>query len=492
MTFMCVHQALPKESELGGFENSNDVGHVARPGACQFRSESQEYVLEGSGTNMWFNRDEFHFAWKRLKGDFILRARMQFVGEGVEPHRKMGWIIRNTLEPNSAHINACVHGDGLTSLQFRRIKDGQTKEIKSKAAAPDIVQVERRADTYIMSTAKFGEPFVTEHITGFQLEDEVYAGLYVCSHNPNVSEKAVFRNVRITLPAPEDFRPYQDYTGSRLEIMDIEDGHRQVVYENPCSIQAPNWTPDGKSLIYNSQGLLYNFDLAAKIPAVIKTDFANRNNNDHVISFDGKSIGICHHSNEDDGQSIIYTMPIGGGTPKRVTQKGPSYLHGWSPDDKALVYTGQRNGQYDIYKISRSGGEEIQLTNTKGLDDGSEYSPDGRYIYFNSNRTGTMQIWRMKPDGNEPEQITFDAYNDWFPHISPDGRWLVFLSYAKEIDSADHPFYKQVYLRLMPTTEGKPKVVGYIYGGQGTINVPSWSPDSKRIAFVSNTRLLQN
>ncbi|MHC4301669.1 MAG: biopolymer transporter TolR, partial [Planctomycetota bacterium] len=180
--------------------------------------------------------------------------------------------------------------------------------------------------------------------------------------------------------------------------------------------------------------------------------------------------------------------PIGGGEPRRVTEHGPSYLHGWSPDGNFLTYTAQRNDQYDIYKIHRSGGQEIRLTNTQGLDDGSEYTPDGKHIYFNSNRTGTMQIWRMKPDGTEPGQITFDEYHDWFPHVSPDGRWIVFLSFDKGIDSADHPFYKHVYLRLMPAGGGEPKAVGYVYGGQGTINVPSWSPDSKRIAFVSNTR----
>jgi len=486
ITFMCTHQALSGDSRLGAFDN-NDVGDVARPGACRYDPGRQEYIVEGSGTNMWFNQDEFHCVWKRLRGDFILRARMRFVGEGVDPHRKMGWIVRKSLDPNSAHVNACVHGDGLTSLQFRRTKDGLTDEMKSKAKAPDVIQLERRGDTYMMSTAKFGEPFIVEQINDLQLEDDVYVGLYVCSHNPNVTEKAVFRNVRIIIPAPENFRPYRDYIGSRLEIMEIGDGHRTVVYEDPDSIQAPNWTLDGKSLIYNSKGLLYNFNLITKMPTMLDTDFANRNNNDHLISFDGKTLGISHHSNEDDGQSIIYTIPIAGGKPKRVTQHGPSYFHGWSPDGKELLYTAQRNGQYDIYKISRSGGEEIQLTNTKGLDDGSEYTPDGKNIYFNSNRTGTMQIWRMQPDGKTPEQITFDGYHDWFPHVSPDGRWIVFLSYPKEIDSADHPFYKKIYLRLMPIAGGKPKVIGYVYGGQGTINVPSWSPDSKRIAFISNT-----
>jgi Tol biopolymer transport system component len=132
--------------------------------------------------------------------------------------------------------------------------------------------------------------------------------------------------------------------------------------------------------------------------------------------------------------------------------------------------------------------EEIRLTDAEGLDDGSEYTPDGKYIYFNSNRTGTMQIWRMNPDGSEQEQITSDGYNDWFPHVSPDGKWIVFLSYGKEVNSGDHPYYKQVYLRLMPADGGKPVVIAYLYGGQGTLNVPGWSPDSKKIACISNTR----
>jgi Tol biopolymer transport system component len=152
-----------------------------------------------------------------------------------------------------------------------------------------------------------------------------------------------------------------------------------------------------------------------------------------------------------------------------------------------LIYTGERNGEFDIYKISIRGGDETRLTTAQGLDDGPEYSPDGEYIYFNSTRTGTMQIWRMKPDGSNQQQITNDDYNNWFPHVSPDGQWICFLSFSRDVAPGDHPFYKRVYLRLMPIAGGQPKVVAYVYGGQGTINVPSWSPDSKRLAFVSNT-----
>jgi len=177
-----------------------------------------------------------------------------------------------------------------------------------------------------------------------------------------------------------------------------------------------------------------------------------------------------------------------GGQPKLVTPKGPSYLHGWSPDGKCLVYCARRNGQYDIYRIPAGGGEEMQLTDTPGLDDGPEYTPDGRYIYFNSVRSGRMQIWRIRPDGRHPQQMTGDAYNNWFPHISPDGKWVVFVSYlVGEADPGDHPPARRVYLRLMPLEGGTPRVLAYLYGGQGSLNVPSWSPDGKRLAFVSNT-----
>jgi Tol biopolymer transport system component len=189
------------------------------------------------------------------------------------------------------------------------------------------------------------------------------------------------------------------------------------------------------------------------------------------------------------GGSIIYTVPLEGGTPKQITPKGPSYLHGWSPDGKSLVFCGDRNGEFDVYKVPAGGGKEIRLTDTKGLDDGPEYTPDGQYIYFNSVRSGLMQIWRMKPDGSNQEQVTSDDLNNWFAHISPDGKWFVYLSFLKEeTPPGIHPPYKHVYIRILPIDgKGEPKVLAYLYGGQGSINTPSWSPDSKRIAFISNT-----
>jgi Tol biopolymer transport system component len=187
----------------------------------------------------------------------------------------------------------------------------------------------------------------------------------------------------------------------------------------------------------------------------------------------------------------LFTLPIGGSDkPTMITSpdSGHSYLHSWSLDGKNLIFTGQRNKQFDIYAINIETKKETQLTNTLTLDDSPELTPDGKWIYFNSTRTGTMKLWRMKPDGTHPEQVTFDEYNDWFPHFSPDGKWVVYLSFMPDITATEHPWYKRVYIRLMPTSGGVPKTIAYLYGGQGTINVPSWSPDSKKIAFVTNTK----
>jgi TolB protein len=274
---------------------------------------------------------------------------------------------------------------------------------------------------------------------------------------------------------------------SRLEVYYLDTGERQVVHTAPLRFEAPNWTPDGRYLIFNQQGLIYRIPVEGGDPEEIPTGFARSNNNDHGVSPDGKWLVISHHDQaKPSGEnSTIYIVPIEGGTPRQVTEHAPSYWHGWSPDGRTLAYVGARNGQYDIYTIPVEGGEETQLTDTPGLDDGPDYSPDGRYIYFNSVRTGTMQIWRMRANGSDPVQLTDDRYNDWFPHPSPDGRWLVFVSYIDEIDPASHPPDRNVMLRLMDLESGELRELARFTGGQGTINVPSWSPDSKAFSFVS-------
>jgi len=272
---------------------------------------------------------------------------------------------------------------------------------------------------------------------------------------------------------------------SILETIDVHTGERRVLHEFDYVIEAPNWTRDGRYLVYNAKGRLYTYELGTGEIKGIDTGFATDCNNDHVLSPDNSQLAVSHFTNED-ATSRIYIVPFAGGEPWLVTEQGPSYLHGWSPDGERLAYCAERNGQYDVYTISVNGGAETQLTNTPGLDDGPEYSPDGVYIWFNSTRTGLMQIWRMRGDGSEQTHMVREEANCWFPHVSPDGHWVVYIAYGKDdVDAGDHPPNKNVELRLIPAEGGDSRTIVRLFGGQGTINVNSWSPDSRTIAFVS-------
>jgi Tol biopolymer transport system component len=299
----------------------------------------------------------------------------------------------------------------------------------------------------------------------------------VSAHNKDAIETAIFRNVEIGAAptgAPKLF--------STLETITVASTDRRVVHVAQGRFEAPNWTRDN-FLVFNGDGRLHRVAADGGKPETIDTGFATRINNDHVIAPDGTSIAISDQS-QGDRRSQIYVVPFGGGSPRKVTEKSPSYLHGWSPDGKTLAFCAERNGNFDVYTIPAAGGAETRLTTAEGLDDGPEYSPDGKFIYFNSVRSGPMQIWRMKPDGSEQEQITpNDGHNNWFPHVSPDGTRLVFLTYEKGVEG--HPENKDVMLRIMTLANRRITVLTKLFGGQGTLNVPSWSPDGRRLAFVS-------
>lgn len=484
----------PSEN-FGIFEQAVDVGNVRLAGESRYDPETDRYHLKGSGENMWFGEDAFHFLCKKMSGDFILDAEVQWIGEGGHEHRKAGLSIRETLESGSRHVSAEYHaGDGLMSLQYRLEPDSATLEQSAKDRYLPVIRLEKQGDQIRMYACKPGD--LMEQIGEIELPFDstfYYIGLFVCSHDSGAIEEAAFKNTRLTIPAKPDFAPYRDYIGCRLEILDIPSGSRKVIYESQTPFEAPNWSPDGSFLVVNSQGGLYRISPEGGRLTAIDTDFATSNNNDHGFSPDGKTLALSHHAaDRSPGKnSVIYTVPVSGGVPVQITEKSPSYWHGWSPDGKILIYTANRNDRWNLYGIPSAGGEEFQLTDTPALDDGSEFSFDGKHIWFNSNRTGTMEIWKMKADGSDPVQITDDPFQNWFPHQSPDGRWLIYLAYPPEVDPWDHPYYKRVTLRLKDLKKGTSKVIAYLYGGQGTINVPSWSPDSKHVTFVSNTDALK-
>jgi hypothetical protein len=300
---------------------------------------------------MWGERDDFHFVWKRLSGNFILSTRARFTGAGVEEHRKIGWTIRPSLDPASPHVTAALHGNGLTSLQYRRQTGGMTEEDKSADSLPNadaVIQLERRDGEYFMSLAQFGDTMVTQRLTGVALPDTVYVGLFVCAHNDTVTERATFSNVRITLPAPRALVPYRDYLGSNLEILDVGSGNATIVHQYSGSFQAPNWTRDGKALIYAQEGRLYRFNLASRSPAAINTGFATRNNNDHVLSFDGRMLAISHRAVEDRRVARPAKPATAYAAPHR--RGGPSGTAG--PRTAGARVVGERNDSFDIYKIS--------------------------------------------------------------------------------------------------------------------------------------------
>lgn len=495
---LIINNAMAQTPATGIFSNNEDIGNPKNKGSAIYNKTDQSYNLKGAGYNIWFERDELHFLFNKIKGDFILTANFRFEGKGVEAHRKTGWMVRWTTDDNSPHISAVLHGDGLTVMQWRNSEGAAMRdpedEIFARDSSYNIVQIERAGKVIEMRAAKEGKPF--EVIGSHQMDnlpDEVLAGLFVCSHNPDVTEAITAWNVRIDQPVPDNYNPGRDEDlGSRLETINVFNGKRMVIFEKAGRFEAPNWMPDGKKLLFNMDGLLYKIPVEGGQLEQLNTGFAKMNNNDHGISFNGKLLAISNHrEGMPGGGSTVYVLPLKGGTPKLVTENTPSYWHGWNPNNREVVYVAQRNGKniFNIYRNSIKGGKEVALTDNGPGEhvDGCEYSPDGKYIYYNGSHTGNMQLWRMRPDGSGKEQLTFDEYKNWFPHISPDGKWIAFISFPPDIEKNGHPSYKRVMLRLMPAEGGAPRVIAYLYGGQGTINVPSWSPDSRSIAFVSNS-----
>ncbi|MFY9726300.1 MAG: hypothetical protein WB579_19590 [Bryobacteraceae bacterium] len=511
-SLVTVLPAQSGNSALGIFESQQDIGTSPLPGAATYDAATGEYRVTGGGANIWAATDAFHFVWKRVTGDFDFTADVRFLGAGAVPHRKAVLMVRQDLTPDSAYVDIALHGDGLTSLQFRPSAGAETQEIRSTVSAPTRIRIERHGSSFIAFAGRPGEELTPTALQEVNLPATVYVGLGVCSHDAGVLETAVFSNVQgignggigaghgggtsgglfmtnRNNPQPPRYR-------SKITIYDLAARSTRVLYQADQVIEAPNWSRDGKFLLINTEGHLYRLPLEGSgEPKPEQIDLGPGSylcNNDHDLSRDGNWLAFSA-SSPSSHQSQVYLAKADGSGVRLMTPAAPSYFHGWSPDGRWLALVGQRNGEFHLYRVSATGGAEQQLTSKGTYDDGPEYSPDGKWIYFNSNRSGSWRVWRMPPDGAGPgdakaQQVTNDEWEDWFPHFSPDGKHMLVFSFPK--GTATHNDRMDgVALRLMPAPGKKLKpakleILLRFYGGQGTINVNSWSPDSRQFAFV--------
>jgi TolB protein len=476
--------AQASQAPLGIFEGQNDVGTVLHPGTVAYDPSQKTYTLTGSGENMWLTKDAFHFLWKKASGDISLTADIRFPTPGANPHRKAVLLLRQTLDGEAVYADATVHGVGLTALQYRPESGAVTGDIELNGDAPRRLRIEKRGDYVTMLLSYNGEPLRPAGTSmRVPLNGTYYIGLGVCSHDKDVIETAVFSNVEIK-PIMNS-GTHKPVLHSTLQTISIDGDARRAnaVFTTQGYFEAPNWTRDGKSLIFDQGGRIMTVPIEGGTPKPISTDDAKNCNGSHGLSPDGKFLAISC-SLTDSHDSRVYIMPSTGGTPRVVTENPFSYFHSWSPDGRTIAFARPHPGGGDFWSISVDGGKETRLTTTNTVSDDPDYSADGQYIYFNSDRGGgSMQIWRIKADGSQSEQITSDERNNWTPHPSPDGKWIVYLSYDKTVTG--HPANKDVSLRLMFLADGKTHTLVDVFGGSGTINVPSWSPDSHHLAFVS-------
>jgi Tol biopolymer transport system component len=476
-----LNAAQPASGPLGQFGAQQDVGTVLHAGSAKYDAARGTYTISGSGDNTWFRSDDLHYVWKKADGDVVLSAKIAFDGTGGEPHRKAMLMIRQSLAADSAYVDVARHGNGLTSLQYRNATGDVTREVRLDVSGPPLVRIAKRGDFfYVWYAGADGVWRYSGASMKLPMHGAFYVGLAVCSHNKDRVETAEFSDVRETERPTQQDSDMHGTLYSTLEVVPVASTDRSVVYTAAAHFEAPNWLKDGSGFLVNQDGHIERI-AKGEAPVVIDTGSLDRINNDHVLAPDGTRVAIS--DNTEPGGSRIYTLPLAGGQPVQLTKNAPSYAHGWSPDGRTIAFCGERDGEFDVYTVSAAGGRETRLTTAKGLDDGPNYSPDGRYIYFNSVRTGHMQIWRMRANGSHQEQVTNDATNNWFAHISPDGKWMVYLVYGPKVDG--HPPNKEVTLRVMSLATAKSTLLAKVFGGQGTINVPSWSPDSTEVAFVS-------
>jgi TolB protein len=466
---------------LGVFENHSDVGTVLHAGAAEFDPARRVYKISGSGENMWAAADAFHFVWKQVSGDVTLTADATILGTGGDAHRKAVLMIRQSLDADSAYADAALHGDGLTSLQSRPEKGATTYEIQSNLKKPKRMRLAKRGEYVYLWVAGEGEDLqFSGGSVRVKMTEPFYVGLAVCAHNKDRVETAEFSNVDVAVSKPAAGAGTVRY--STLETIPYPPSDRHATYAAAGMITGPTWSRDGKAILFNHDGEIERLPAAGGKAESLLPKSSRRWQGAIVLSPDGTRLAAT--SGKDPRKAALSLIPVEGGAPKIIDKRTPWWANGWSPDGATLVTSAERGGKSDVFAIQPDGKGEIRLTSGTGSNLNPEFAPDGKSIYFNSDRSGSMQVWRMQPDGTGQEQVTTGDLANWYPHLSPDGRRLLVLS----CDSASPgpPVDREVQLRVITLADQRVQVAARILmGGRGTIDSPSWSPDGRRIAFVT-------
>lgn len=485
---LSVGAAFPQS--LGIFDGQSDVGSVSPPGTARYDLTTGVYTMTSAGADLWSATDGFHFVWKRAAGDIALTADIDFpVKTGVHSeHRKAILIFRQSLDADSTYADAAQHGSGLTGLQFRMAKGDTTQSIELDVDSSSRVRLEKRGDTFNLFVSLHGEPL---HPSGasiqLHLDPPFYAGIGLCSHDAKAVETATFSHLKYEQLAPQPSTATMAlYSTVQAIAIDPNSRRSTIVYSAPVRAQAPNWSRDGSTIVFTQGGRLFTVSADGKEPPrPLDTGSATDCSGSHGFSPDGKWMAISCAMPGMTGRHLAI-IPAAGSAP-RLLGTNVSYFHSWSPDGKTILYTRGDHGANNIYAISADGGPETALTTGTGISDDPDYSPDGQFIYFNTDRWGGMQIARMRPDGSQVEQVTFDSFKNWTPHPSPDGKSIVFLSYNPDVTT--HASNQEIALRILSTADNKIRVLTNLVGGDGSMNVANWSPDSRRLAFVSYEKL---
>jgi Tol biopolymer transport system component len=475
------------QKPLGIFTGQSDVGTVMPPGTTAFDPKAGTYTISSPGGDLWAAEDDFHFVWKKVSGDISLTADIKVAQNdpAAHPLRKAFLMFRESLDTDAKYVDAAVHGNGEVALQYRRAKGGRTGDIAFNNGAPQRIRLEKHGDTFTLFISMTGEPL---HPAGATMKvpfsGEFYVGLGVCAHDARTARSATFSNIAVAaVQAPAASIKMAWFSTLQTIETDPAKSGIWVVRTSRARMEAPNYSRDGKSMVYTSGGAMFSVPATGGEPTRLDVGKAFDCTGSHGLSADGKLMAITCQTPDHPGRRV-YIVSAAGGEPRLLTETPNSYFHGWSPDGQTIAFTRPNpGGGGNILGIPVQGGAEKALTTGAGVSDDPDYSPDGQWIYFNSDRGGSMQIWRMKPDGSQPEQITHDDRPNWTPHPSPDGKSILILSYPKGVTG--HPTNTPAALRLLDVATGNIRDLAEITGGGGSDNVNNWSPDSAHIAFVS-------